>query len=137
MSTRILIVDDQLPAQMLLRAYLIRLGYDAIVEAPDSLEALRLIMSATQDKRPFAAVLIDRSMPEMNGLEFVRAIRQLKTFVTTPIIVLSEDLDPALWFEALHAGANAHLLKPVTETTLQAALAEATNSAAESAKNQP
>ena len=125
MSTRILIVDDQKPAQMLLRAYLTRMGYSDLEEASDSLEALRLIMSATQDNRPFAAVLIDRSMPEMNGLEFVRAIRQLKTFVRTPIIVLSEDLDPNSWTEVLQAGASAHLLKPVTEDSIREALATA------------
>ncbi|MBL7686858.1 MAG: response regulator [Bdellovibrionaceae bacterium] len=114
----ILIVDTNEPARILLKAYLNRLGHPNIEESADSMEALRLIMSAAQDHAPYSMVFMEWTMPEMDAVEFIHATRQMRSFAHFPIIVLAEEYDHAKWNSVMNAGANAYLIKPVSEETL-------------------
>lgn len=121
----VLIVDTHEPARILLKAYLNRLGHPNIEESSDSMEALRLIMSAAQDHAPYSMVFMEWTMPEMDAVEFIRATRQMRSFAHFPIIVLAEEYDHSKWNSVMKAGANAYLIKPVSEETLIAVLIKA------------
>lgn len=113
-----LVVDDQKAARTLLRVFLIRLGADFVEESADSISALRLIMLTPPNLCPFKAVFVSRTMPEMSGLEFVRTVRQLPGWSSFPIVVVSEDAEPALEDEAFVAGASDYILRPYSEEDL-------------------
>lgn len=67
-------------------------------------------------------LVVDMSMPEVNGMDVVRWIRGSKRFKTIPIIVLSSETHPELVEDAIRAGANAYVFKPATLEDLQAAV---------------
>lgn len=121
---RILIADDNVPGRILLRAFLNHLGLMNVEEAHDSLEALRLLMLAAQNGKPFSAVLIDWTMNEMKELEVIRTIRKLPGWEKLPIFVLSEELDPAKVQKVTEAGGTAHLLRPIMAPVLRALLTQ-------------
>lgn len=118
----VLLVDDQKAARLLLKSYMTRLGVGKIEEATDSIEALRILMQTTPGQCPFGAVLISRNMREMTGLQLVKNIRQLSGWSEFPIVVISEDLDPALVRDAAAAGASEYMLRPYDEETLKTIL---------------
>ncbi len=77
---RILVVDDEVQITRVLRAALQGHGYEVSV-APNGMEALALYLESPPD-----LIITDLSMPEMNGVELTREIRQR---AATPIIVVS------------------------------------------------
>jgi two-component system chemotaxis response regulator CheY len=63
-------------------------------------------------KARFDLVITDVNMPEMDGLTFVRKLRELPTYRTVPILVLTTEMDPAKKKIAKDAGATGWLVKP-------------------------
>ena len=113
MSKRILIVEDE-PA--LLRALRINLrarGYD-VATAPTGRDAL-----AEAQRRPPDAVLLDLGLPDLDGTQVVR---QLRTWSTVPVIVLSGRAGPGDKIGALDAGADDYVTKPFSMEELLARL---------------
>ena len=79
-------------------------------EAANGVEALTLIAGAAQ---PFDAIVLDLRMPDMNGVEFVRALRQRPRHRDTPVVVAtSEGDDSPLMQEARQLGVAAIVKKP-------------------------
>jgi CheY-like chemotaxis protein len=75
--------------------------------------------------RAFDLILMDTHMPVMDGLTAIRAIRAMeaaKAAPRTPIVSLTADAMPSQVQEALAAGADRHLAKPITTATLIAAM---------------
>lgn len=70
-------------------------------------------------------LVVDMSMPEVNGMDVVKWIRSSKRFKNLPIIVLSAEIHPELVNDAIAAGANAYLFKPVLLEDLEAAVKRA------------
>lgn len=59
--------------------------------------------------------MLDIELPDMNGLELLRELRERETFKTTPVVVVSAHGDKASVEAALSAGANSFLSNPMTE----------------------
>jgi two-component system chemotaxis response regulator CheY len=120
-SSRVLIVDDSEPFRRQLRGALEGAGL-AVVEAAEGVEALWRVRSEDH----FDLILCDIYMPAMGGLDFVREVRKLPGYSSTPIIVLTSDASRARRAEGRAAGATAWLLKPPhlpsLITSIQAAL---------------
>jgi two-component system, OmpR family, KDP operon response regulator KdpE len=100
---KVLIVDDEPPIRKLLRMGLGTRGYHTI-DAPNAKAALDL-MSAKPD-----LVILDLGLPDMQGFELLRQIRQLHEDV--PIVVLSSRGDEVAKVEALDLGADDYVTKP-------------------------
>ncbi|PIQ82198.1 MAG: hypothetical protein COV76_04780 [Candidatus Omnitrophica bacterium CG11_big_fil_rev_8_21_14_0_20_64_10] len=64
------------------------------------------------------AVVLDRKLPDMNGLQICRHLRSHRDTWTTPVILLAEKRDPAEVLRAYAAGVDATLLRPVDEREL-------------------
>ncbi len=102
------IVDDQ---------HLVRQGIAGLLGLTDEIEiiwqsdngdtALRM-----QETNPVEILLMDIRMPEMNGIEVVRHLREKDDF--TPILMLTTFDDSQLFLDSMQAGANGFLLKDVT-----------------------
>lgn len=100
---RILVVDDEVQITRVLRAALQSNGYEVSI-AKDGVEAMTLYLENTPD-----LVITDLSMPEMDGVELTREIRQR---ATTPIIVVSVRNQESAKIQALDEGADDYITKP-------------------------
>jgi len=100
---RILIVDDEPQITRVLRTSLQSSGYEVVL-ARNGLEAIDRFKETNPD-----LIITDLSMPEMDGLELTRAVRQL---ADTPIIVLSVREQDTMKVAALDEGADDYITKP-------------------------
>ena len=109
---RILVVDDELPIQRILRRNLSVSGYDVLV-ADDGEQAVEMARAHQPD-----LILLDLCLPgELDGLE---VCRQVRLTMQTPIIVLSALTEEKQKVEALDLGADDYLTKPFSNDELQA-----------------
>jgi len=114
---RILVAEDHPVNQKVLAHQLREMGLQYSL-APNGTQALDLL--AMDD---FDLVLMDWQMPEMDGLEATRQIRQLPTDIRhIPIIALTANANAGFREACLDAGANDYLSKPYTEAALAALL---------------
>ncbi len=105
---KILTVEDDPVARRILAQALHRLGY-ATAEAADGEEALRLI-----EQEPVRVIVSDWLMPGIDGLELCRRIRrQVNSEYTYFILLTSREADPANQREAIEAGVDDFLTKPL------------------------
>lgn len=103
-SVRILLVDDHPIVRAGLRALLESEGHTVVAEAASGREAVDSVMRDEPD-----VVLMDVSMPDMNGIEATRRIFEHKPHVK--ILALSMHTDQRYVAAMLHAGASGYLLK--------------------------
>lgn len=112
------IVDDQQELANAVRLLFKLLRYDALLfRHPRDLARHMLTSVALPD-----LLVVDMSLPEVNGMDVVKWIRRSKRFKAIPILVLSAETHPELVHDALAAGANAYLFKPVTLEELRDAV---------------
>jgi two-component system KDP operon response regulator KdpE len=100
---RVLVVDDEPPIRKLLRMGLGTEGHQ-VLEAPNAKTALEMLAQKPD------LVILDLGLPDMQGLELLRIIRERDERV--PIVVLSSRSDEAAKVEALDHGADDYVTKP-------------------------
>ncbi|HEY8614808.1 hybrid sensor histidine kinase/response regulator [Phenylobacterium sp.] len=105
--SRILIVDDVADNRTILGRRFQRRGFE-IAEAESGRGALEMIAAGD-----FDVVLLDVMMPDMNGLEVLRRIREQYNDVQLPVIMVTGKTESQDIVEALTAGANDYITKPV------------------------
>jgi len=112
---RVLVADDDdAVCALLIRA----LGSLAtVVSVADGEAALAAVRSG-----PFDAIVSDYALPGMDGIDFVRAVRALKTEPAVPILMISGHGREVVDGPARAAGANAFLAKPFSLAQLRATL---------------
>jgi FixJ family two-component response regulator len=113
----IAIVDDDQPTLKALARLLRVLGFEVA-----TFSGGRDFLGAVRDHPPHCAV-VDLQMPDVNGLEVLRALNLAMNPV--PAIVMTAHDELGLRAACLAAGARAYLSKPVDAGTLQAAIADA------------
>jgi DNA-binding response OmpR family regulator len=101
--SRILVVDDDPDIRTLLRELLTRAGYD-VDEAPDGRTALRTLYES-----PPALVILDVTMPEMDGYQTLERLRDLSE---VPVIMLTARTQELERVRGLTSGADDYVLKP-------------------------
>ncbi len=115
----ILVVDDAVDCIATLNLALEAVPGIAIRTALSAEAALTDLENGT-----FAAVITDIHLPEMNGLELVKRIRENPRFRSIPILVVSADADPSTPARALSLGANAYFAKPFSPSAMRKKLEE-------------
>ncbi|CAM3208900.1 MULTISPECIES: response regulator [Sphingomonas] len=106
MTASILTVDDSASLRMAIRIALTGAGY-TVTEAADGAEGLA---KATETR--FDLIVTDLNMPNMDGLEMIRALRQQPSQAGVPIIFLTTESDDSMKAQAKAAGATGWLVKP-------------------------
>ncbi len=106
MSKIILTVDDSRTIRDMLSFTLRNAGFE-VLEACDGLEGLNIL----KDKIP-ALIISDVNMPNMNGLDFVKAVREMPTFKHTPILMLTTEESDEKKRISREAGATGWIVKP-------------------------
>jgi two-component system, chemotaxis family, chemotaxis protein CheY len=113
--SKALIVDDSKSTRMILGRILLELGYE-VCEAVNGEDALKVIESK---KAAVNLVLVDWSMPEMNGLDLVKHLRQNPELASLKVIMVTTETDVDHIVSALDAGANEYIMKPFTKDIIR------------------
>jgi DNA-binding NarL/FixJ family response regulator len=107
MPVRILLVDDHPIVRQGLRTLLEgRTGWEVVGEASDGVEALEKVSSLQPD-----VVVLDVTMPRMNGLEACRVMQQKLNENPVEILFVTQHDSPQMMREALDAGARGYVVK--------------------------
>jgi two-component system chemotaxis response regulator CheY len=102
----ILAVDDSSSMREVVMLTLKMAGFD-VMQASDGVEALALA-----EMKQFDLVLTDINMPNMNGIELIRALRALPGYKSTPILTLTTERELPKRQEGKAAGATGWIVKP-------------------------
>lgn len=113
-SSRILIVDDSLPARQNLRKILVEMGYRNLDEAADGELALNALRDAQKDGKPFALVISDVWMPNMDGIAFLKLVRSETPIKNTPFLMITTENNKPYVIQAVMSGISGYIVKPYT-----------------------
>ena len=106
MAKRIMIVDDSATVRQVLRLTLENAGYQ-VIQAVDGQEALEQLDGQTIDM-----LITDLNMPNLDGIELIRQLRQMDKFRFIPIIMLTTESAEEKKREGKSAGASGWIVKP-------------------------
>ena len=119
-ALRILLVDDNEINVLLGTTVLQSLGYGCET-ASDGIKAIAMVQEANASASPFDIILMDLHMPDVDGFEATRAIRDMEQtgLHRSQIIALTADSTPDTSRRALEAGADHTLVKPFGQAELR------------------
>jgi len=117
MAKRILITDDALFMRVTLKKILTENGYEVVGEAANGQEAVDLFQSLKPD-----VVTMDITMPEMDGLEALKAIRALDPAAN--VVMCTAMGQKNMVVEAIQAGAKDFIVKPFQPERVLEAMAK-------------
>jgi len=111
---RALVVDDARTVRLILKRILEDAGYEA-VEAENGGDALAWLASGQKAH----LVFVDWEMPEMNGISFVKKVRENPLYRDIRLVMVTKETRLRNVKEALEAGANEYIMKPFTREVVR------------------
>jgi two-component system, chemotaxis family, chemotaxis protein CheY len=114
---RALVIDDSRAVRIIIGNILREIGIE-VLEAKNGLEALEQIKLNPDVE----LMLVDWNMPEMNGFDFIRAVRSQRAYDAVRILMVTSESQSEQVTLALNAGANEYLMKPFNKDVLVAKL---------------
>jgi two-component system chemotaxis response regulator CheY len=116
MSYSVLIVYDSLPMRSVIKKTIRIAGYgkSAFHEADNGKAALELMEHEWID-----IIITDYNMPVMNGLEFIKAVKDNELFKDIPVVVISTEGSEARVREFIDSGAAGYITKPFAPETIR------------------
>ncbi len=112
-DTKFLVVDDFSTMRRIVRNLLKELGFVNVQEAEDGVDALNKLRSES-----FDFVVSDWNMPNMTGIDLLRAIRADASLKHLPVLMVTAEAKKENIIEAAQAGASGYVVKPFTAATL-------------------
>lgn len=106
MAKTVLIVDDSASLRQVVGITLKGAGYD-VIEASDGKDALSKLGG-----QKIHLIISDVNMPNMDGISFVKQVKQLPAYRFTPVIMLTTESQESKKEEGKAAGAKAWMVKP-------------------------
>jgi len=110
---KFLVVDDFSTMRRIVKNLLKELGFTNVQEAEDGVDALSKLRGGD-----FDFVVSDWNMPNMTGIELLRAIRADATLKHLPVLMVTAEAKRENIIEAAQAGASGYVVKPFTAGTL-------------------
>ena len=110
-----LVVDDSRAMRAMLKKMVLDLGYD-VIEAEDGQDALDRLGEQTTE---VGFALVDWNMPVMDGLTFIRSVRDERKWDRLRLMMVTSETNPRHVYEALKAGADEYAMKPVTREVIK------------------
>jgi len=114
LSLKVLVVDDFSTMRRIVKNLLKQIGYKNIDEAEDGVQAL----SKLQDGG-YGLVVSDWNMPNMDGLEMLKAVRQDPAIKNIPVLMVTAEAEKEKVITAIQAGVNNYVVKPFTGEILK------------------
>lgn len=115
---RVLIIDDSRAMRAILTNIMTEMGYE-VVTAANGREGFERL----EEDDGIGLALVDWNLPEMNGYEFLTAVRANSTYDEVRLIMVTTETERERVEEALDAGADEYVMKPFTKGTLEEKLA--------------
>lgn len=109
-----LVVDDFPTMRRIVRSLLKELGFTNVDEAEDGQDALNKLRAGN-----FEFVVSDWNMPNLDGLEMLKEIRQDDALKDLPVLMVTAEAKKENIIAAAQAGANGYVVKPFTAATLE------------------
>ena len=119
MSMKILVADDSATMRRIVVNQLKQSGFSDVSEAEDGADALQKLK-----RDHFDLLLTDWNMPNMDGLQLIREVRQQEEFKSLPIVVVTTRNAKVDIITALKEGANNYVIKPFGPKTLKEKIAK-------------
>ena len=116
-NIKILIVDDFSTMRRIIKNLLRELGFNNTDEAEDGDVALNKLKN-----HPYDFVVTDWNMPNMPGIELLRAIRKDPELKSIPVLMVTAEAKRENIVEAAEAGVNGYIVKPFNAATLKTKL---------------
>lgn len=115
-TIHVLLVDDERLSRLVVGNLLRKCKYKvtAVATGMEALEVLR-----TNGAGTFQLVLTDVMMPDVDGIELLKHVRQDDSLSSVPVVMMSANEHPDTVFECIRAGAEDYLLKPLTKKEVQ------------------
>ncbi len=110
---RVLIVDDSRAIRRIISDIMKQLGFE-VTEAGNGLEALEKLKEYGAPD----VVLVDWNMPEMNGLDFIKAARANPVYADLPMMMVTTETEMERMALAFMAGVNEYVMKPFDKQTI-------------------
>ncbi|MGZ6291076.1 MAG: chemotaxis response regulator CheY [Syntrophales bacterium] len=110
---KILVVDDFATMRKVIRNLLKQSGYEDVTEAEDGVTAMSMLKSTKID-----FVISDWNMPNMTGIELLRAVRSDKELSTMPFLMVTAESLKDNVVDAVKAGVSNYIVKPFTAEVL-------------------
>lgn len=119
MAYNILIVDDSFPMRAVIKKIIKASGFNVgeFLEASNGKEALQVM-----DQQWLDLVLTDYNMPDMNGLELLKAMKQSDTLADIPVVIVTTEGGDQRMEAFFSQGAVAYVKKPFTPEQIKAHL---------------
>jgi len=108
-----LVIDDSRAMRTIIGQILKSIGYE-VVDAGNGREGLQRI----NELGPPHLILVDWNMPEMNGIDFVRALRSNRKYDDVRVMMVTTETEMKRMAEALEHGANEYVMKPFTRDVI-------------------
>ena len=115
-NMKILVVDDFSTMRRIVRNLLVELGFSnpLIQEADDGENAIAMLRA-----QPFDLVVTDWNMPNMTGIDLLKAIRAEASLKGLPVLMVTAENNRDQIIAAAQAGVNGYIVKPFTAATLK------------------
>jgi len=111
---RILVVDDSSTMRRIIINTLNKVGYSDYVEAGNGREGVEKLAAG-----PVDLIITDWNMPEMSGLEFIKAVRANEQTKHIPTLMVTTNAAQEDITRAIEAGVNNYLVKPFTPDSIK------------------
>lgn len=122
LSMTVLVVDDFATMRRILRDVLKEIGFTKIVEADDGSTALAVLKKGKVD-----LIVSDWNMPEVTGLELLKAVRGDESMKNVPFLMVTAEGQKDSVVQAVQAGVDNYVVKPFTADTIKEKLEQIFN----------
>ncbi len=113
-NMKFLVVDDFSTMRRIIKSVLNELGYSNVTEADDGSTALPLLRDGD-----FDFLITDWNMPDMPGLELLKAVRANEKLAKLPVLMLTAEAKREQIVAAAQAGVSGYIIKPFTADVLK------------------
>lgn len=121
-NMKVLVVDDFATMRRIVRNAVKQIGFTKIIEAEDGNDALRELK-----REEVGLVLCDWNMPNMDGLDLLKAVRGDESLKGIPFIMVTAEGQKDNILEAIKAGVSSYIMKPFTPKTREEKIKKALN----------
>jgi two-component system chemotaxis response regulator CheY len=119
LNMKVLIVDDFATMRRIVRNILKQIGFKNIAEADDGKSALKELKKGKID-----LILCDWNMPEMPGIDLLKAVRSDDELKSIPFVMVTAEAQKDNIVEAVKAGVSNYVVKPFTAETINEKLSK-------------
>jgi two-component system chemotaxis response regulator CheY len=116
MSKSVLIVDDSITMRNMLSLAMKEMGFD-VITASDGVDASEKAQTGN-----FSIIITDINMPNMDGIELIKHLREMEQYKVVPILVLTTESGDNAKTAGRNAGASGWIVKPFNPNVLRAAI---------------